>query len=870
MILESRKYSLMYFHCMIRFVISIFISLSVSLGFAQIKENRTREMHYNRIIHSAGKIISYGDSSFENHTLDFSLLPNGKDIAIEDRYGIGILDINTNKIISRFSYDLKGIKLMNTFSGICSVNYKGKLYVMCSASSSSGSSAVVITEWDGEQLINPELLNIASIAPAGTALPNQIIANDEEGVLYIYVVLNGNNQLLKYRFIDKKLVYAVPTGAAPYGLVIVKNKAYVTNWAGAIATDSLKESAGIPWGNVYTDPTTGATINGSLSILNMKDGSLMQEIELGFHPNSITKSFDEKFLYISNSNNDVISVIKTNDNKLIESIPVGIFGTTKKYYNGSSPNALSVTREGKLYVANGIDNAIAVINLGEQIFSKGKGKTRLEGYIPTEAYPGGLLIHNNKLYVANIEATGSHVSRESEGYTIHQQLASISIIPIPTSPELRNYTLAVKKNNFISRMELLKLPARQEVAAVPVPERIGEPSLFKHVIYIIKENKTYDQVLGDIKKGRGDDHLCIYGTNVTPNQHKIASELCLLDNYYASGKSSAEGHQWTDAGMVSDWVEKNVRAWFRSYPHRQADALVYNKAGFIWNNAMDHGKKVVVYGEACTSHYNGVLTWSNIYKKYINNQPIDIINTSTIQRLRPIISRDYPDCDNIKFTDQLRASVFLKDLKKYESNSGDQFPDLIVMSLPNDHTAGTSPGMPTPRSMVADNDLALGKIIEAVTHSKFWDSTVIFVTEDDSQSGWDHISPYRTTGFIISPYTLLNQTNHTDYNQTCMLRTIENILGIPPMNVVDATARPMFDCFQKMKNNYSYKAVKNNIELDEMNTEIKKLNGNALRFAKESLNTMFKDLDDGDEEEMNRILWFAAKGNAPYPVKLSK
>jgi hypothetical protein len=404
------------------------------------------------------------------------------------------------------------------------------------------------------------------------------------------------------------------------------------------------------------------------------------------------------------------------------------------------------------------------------------------------------------------------------------------------------------------------------VAPKPVPERIGEPSVFRHVVYIIKENKTYDQVYGDIGSGDGMPGLCVFGDSVTPNQHRLSAAFSLLDNYYAAGKCSAEGHQWTDAAMVSDYVEKSVRAWFRSYPHRQDDALVYNRNGFIWNNAMDHGKKVKVYGEACTTQYDHNLKWGDIYRRFLNHEDQGFYNLTTIGRIRPVISPAYPDCDNLVFTDQLRAELFIHDWKQAESAAGDSLPDLMVVSLPDDHTAGTSPNFPVPQAMVADNDLAVGRIIDAISHSRFWDSTVVFITEDDSQSGWDHVSPYRTTGLVISPYSVLGKTVHTNYNQTGMVRTIEQILGLPPMNVIDATALPMFDCFTGVRSGFQYSHVANIIPLDRMNKPLAALKGKAASYARASANQAFKDVDGGDDELMNRILWFDAKGEAPYPM----
>jgi hypothetical protein len=718
--------------------------------------------------------------------------------------------------------------------------------------------------WDSTGIGKVSSLALSPVAPAAAALPNDIAVQVEGGVPYLYVVLNGNNQLLKIRFPDQQVVWTAPTGVAPYGVRVVGGRVYVTNWAGPVVTDSSLEYAGTPWGSAYTNPATGATARGSLSVFDAGSGSLLKELSLGLHPNAIVSSPDSLFLYICNGNSDNISVVDVRRGEVIDSRPVGLFSGGITYY-GSSPNALAVDQSGtNLYVTNGFDNAVCVVRLGAGVSTLGKGRTSIKGYIPTEAYPGGIVVLGNELYVANIEAKGSRVLTPN-GYTIHQEMASLSIIPVPGDKELKAYTKQVREQSLFFRLALTNRGPRRHVAAKPVPERIGEPSVFRHVIYIIKENKTYDQVFGDLAQGRGMPGLCIFGDSVTPNQHELASKFLLMDNYYASGKCSAEGHQWADAAMTSDYIEKSVRAWFRSYPHRQDDALVYNKNGFIWNDALDHGKKVRVYGEACTTKYDHSLKWADIYDRYLGHVDQGFVNSTTIGRIRPIISPAYPDCENLIFTDQLRAEIFIHDLQQAEQASGDSLPDLMVLSLPDDHTAGTSPNFPAPQAMVADNDLALGRIVDAVTHSRFWDSTVIFVTEDDSQSGWDHISPYRTTGLVISPYSVMGRAIHTNYNQTGMVRTIEQILGIPPMNVVDATALPMWDCFGDQRVDYQYSHLPNRIPLDQMNKSLADLKGKAAYYAQLSASRAFKDVDGGEDELMNKILWFEAKGEEPYP-----
>ncbi|MDB5250710.1 MAG: phosphoesterase [Segetibacter sp.] len=838
------------------------------------------QMPFNRLIKSAGKVVSYGNPEYENHTLDVAPLPGNKFIAVEDRYGFAILDTKSKEVKKRWTFPENTAykDVMSTYSGIAAFSYNNVTYITWGGAGKGVDRAfVMIAEWNGSDIKNVSAIQLKAIAPATTALPNQVIYRVEEGVPYLYVVENGNNRLLKINFTNKQIVWTAATGVAPFGLYIIDSKAYVTNWAGPIVADTTSENAGTPWGRAYTDPATGATRQGNLSIIDTKNGSAINQLQLGLHPNAIVGSGDNRFLYVTNGNSDFVSVIDVNNEQVIDSIAVGLFSKHNVYY-GSSPNGLLVDSTGtRLYVANGLDNAIAVIKLGKKVSVKGIGKTEIMGYIPTEAYPSGIALVNQHLYVTNLEAKGARVQSEPKdlkrlngkpvnAYSIHKQLASLSIIAVPGKNELKSYTEQVKSLNLFNRIALTNLPARKNVAPKPVPERIGEPSVFKHVIYIIKENKTYDQVFGDIKQGRGDAELCIYGENITPNQHKLAADFSLMDNYYASGKSSAEGHQWTDAAMVSDYVQKNVRAWFRSYPHRQTDALVYNKTGFIWNNALDHGKTVRVYGEACTTIYDKKLKWIDFYNKLMNKESVALKNTSTIARLRPIISPEFPDCDNISFPDQLRADIFLKEWKHFENQPGDQLPELMVLSLPNNHTAGTSPGFPVPKAMVADNDLALGRIIDAITKSRFWDSTVVFVTEDDSQSGWDHISSYRTTGLVISKYSTLQKTVHTNYNQTSMVRTIEQILGIPPMNVIDASALPMFDCFTNKKTDYTYHFVPNKVPLNEMNKQLSQLKGKSLYFAKLSANSVFNEIDGGEDDKMNQVLWFDAKGEKKYPV----
>jgi len=831
-------------------------------------DNSSILMPYNRFSDPAGTVIHFGSSSLENHSLDCVLLPGEKTLAVEDRYGVAFIDVVDHKLLFHLDYsgDYKG--LMSTYSGIKSFADKDGIHIFWGAANPSKRSSLILEAiWDGKKAYINNSISFPAVSPAPMSLPNDIAIQNEDGEKFLYVVLNGNSQLVKLRLRDKKIIWTTNTGMAPFGLAISSSKAYVTNWAGPVPTDDSKETAGIPYGKVYIDPRTGATSSGTVSVIDLKTGKAETEIGVGLHPNAIITSKDEKFVYVANGNSDYISVIKTDDNSVVDSISVKL-NREENQFIGDSPNALAIDASGKtLYISNGMDNAIAVINLGKKSSASGKGISVIKGFIPTEAYPAGLALTDQTIYVANLEGEGARTPIKNN-YNSHHQEATVSIIPLPDHTTLKSYTQRVEAANLTFRTKITTLLPRKGIAAKPVPQRIGEPSIFKHVVYIIKENRTYDQVLGDMKEGNGMSSLCIYGNEITPNEHKLAKEYLLLDNYYAAGKSSAEGHSWTDAGIVTDYVEKNVRAWFRSYPHVLADALVYSKQGFIWNNALDHEKTVRVYGEACIPEFDRNLNWTKIYQNYLDGKKTEFKNATTISRVRPILSNDYPCYDDHNFTDQLRADAFINELHETEKKPGDQLPQLMILALPADHTAGMAEGFPTPRAMVADNDLALGRIIQALTESRFWDSTVVFVTEDDSQSGWDHVSAYRTTGFVISPYSVLQKTVHTNYNQTCIVRTIEQILGLPPMNVIDATALPMFDCFNDTPIKKPFSFLKNNIPLDEMNKSSVSLSGKAKKFSQQSSLPEFKHIDGGNDDLLNRILWFAAKGNTPYPKQM--
>jgi YVTN family beta-propeller protein len=820
-------------------------------------------MPYNRYIDPAGTIIRFGDPDKECHALDCVMLPDGYTLAVEERFGVAFINTLNGKVVTYWEYSSeKAFKdFRSTYSGIKAVSHDQETHVYWSAADGgSGRSLVIDGLWKDGHLKISDTIGFKAFKPAPLALANDLAITTENDERFLYVVLNGNNQLVKLRLRDKKLIWTLSLGMAPYGIAISGTKAYVTNWAGPYPHDPNQETAGIPYGKVYIDHRTGGTLPGTVSVIDLKTANISREITVGLHPNAVIASPDGSTVYVANGNSDEVSMISTKTDSVIHTIPVRLDQAVNPYV-GDAPNALAIDPLGTtLYVACGMDNAIAVVSLG--------GTPAVKGFIPVEAYPGGLAINSGNLYVCNLEGEGSRVKKNNT-YNTHHDSATISIIPVPKDNELPALTKRVEESCMQFRTKLTQLLPRPDAVPKPVPDRIGEPSTIKHVIYIIKENRTYDQVLGDMKEGDGRKDLCIFGDSITPNEHRIAKKFLLLDNYYASGKSSAEGHQWTDAAMTSDYIEKSVRAWFRSYPHVQTDALVENKEGFIWNDALDHGKSVRIFGEACLPEWDGSHDWKDMYDLYKSKKTFTFKNVTTISRVEPIMSNQYPCGDVIEIPDQMRADAFIKELKESEANDGGQWPDLMIVALPDDHTASMNPKFPTPKSMVADNDLALGRIIDAVSHSRFYSSTAIFVTEDDSQDGWDHVSAYRTTGFVVSPYSRLAHTVHTNYNQTCMVRTIEQILGIPPMNAIDATALPMFDCFAGALDTTPYTFAPNLFPLDQMNKPKEETHGMERHFEELSTQPQFAHIDEGDEDVLNHILWYYAMGNKPYPRNMT-
>ena len=691
----------------------------------------------------------------------------------------------------------------------------------------------------------------------------------------IYVALNLSNRLAELDAATGKVLRLWEVGVAPFDVVLCRNKIYVSNWGGR-RPDANSVTGPAGRGMLVRVDERSIASEGSVSIIDL-DSELPtanSEHLTGLHACALALSPDGKYLVVANAGSDTLSVIDTRTDNIVETIcarqnPGDPFG--------AQPNALAFDKSGeKLFVCNGTQNAVAVIQFKP-------GESKLLGLIPAGWFPGAIAFdaRQKKIYIANIKGNGAKKEKPRTGlgagfgFNTKQYNGSLSLVPVPSEKELAAFTKTALANLRYPLLAQAKLPPRENQLPQPVPERVGEPSVIQHVIYIIKENRTYDQVLGDVTNGNGDAGLCVFGERVTPNQHKFVRDFVLLDNTYCSGVLSADGHNWTDSGIATDYLEREFAGFPRSYPsgggEDARDALAYSPAGFIWNDALAHGKTLRDFGEftASKKHWQDAartnkLTFLDCYHDFVNGSNAIVYECEPdIESLRPYLVTNTLGWD-LDVPDIFRAAQFIKELEKCEA--ADNFPNLTIVWLPNDHTSGTKTNSPTPRAQVADNDLAFGQIVEAVSHSKFWKDTCIFAVEDDPQNGWDHVSGYRTTAYVISPFTKRGAVIGTQYNQTSLLRTMELMLGLPPMNQMDATATPMFDCFTNIPDFTAYDAVPNNVPLDEMNKPAKEIEDSKLR--KDALVSAKLPLDKPDqcpEDVLNRILWRATMGAKPYP-----
>jgi sugar lactone lactonase YvrE len=590
----------------------------------------------------------------------------------------------------------------------------------------------------------------------------------------------------------------------------------------------------------------------AVAVIDLAANKVAAEWPCEPHPTEMALAPDGKRLFVACANSTRVSVLDTTNGQALQTLSASLYPNVP---SGNTPNSLSLSPDGKmLFVANADSNNIAVFNVD--------GKAVPLGFIPVGQYPTSVRFsaHAKRLFVTNGKGIWPRSNRHGTVATLPGQLqplneyigglyrGCVSVIDMPTPQMLETLTQRAYACSPLTADAGISAKAP---ADNPIPAKLGDSSPIKHVVYIIKENRTYDQVFGDIKEGNGDASLCLFPDSVTPNHHKLAREFVLLDNTYVDGEVSADGHQWSMGAYATDYVEKYWPLSYRGSPFKKFgypsegndDEMARGAGGYLWDRC----------AEANVSYYS--------FGEWIHNgkTPKDPAKAA-VKALEGHFDEWFHGYD-LDYTDQKRADRFILKLKEFEKNNN--LPALTILRLPNDHTYGTRAGKPTPTAMVADNDLALGRVVEALSQSKYWKELAIFVIEDDAQNGPDHVDAHRVVSLVISPYTKRKFVDSKMYSTSSLLRTMELILGVKPMSQFDAAATPMYNAFQSKADVSPYTHVVPKVDMNEKNLATAwgaKLS-EQFDLAKEDL---------ADDLLFNEVIWRSVKGHAskmPAPVR---
>jgi YVTN family beta-propeller protein len=812
-------------------------------------------------IRPAGDLVT-----FNGRPVDLVVSPDGKTVFVKDNRGIVVLDAGDWTVRQELGFprgggSMHGIALSPDGTCLYATNSDN---LLCEADVDAAGRLV----WK-RQIPIPGPGGKGASYPCGVALsPNGSTA---------CVSLSCNNSL---GIVDLKagtLLRQIPVGVAPLDVALSADgrHAFVSNWGGRRPKEgeATAPSAGTP---VLID-SRGVAASGTVSFLDLEAGRETGQVATRLHPGDLELDERAGRLYVANANSDTVTIVDMRTRTVRQTLSTRV---DPSMGFGAAPNALALGPDRRtLYVANGGGNVVAVVDVAGE-------RAVMKGFIPTAWYPGGIRVADRRLYTACVKGLGSRsesserfVPRAAENDTkrpappteqagrvrrsVYQYLGAVSRIPLPGDAQLRQWSAQVRADAQLAMHARERERGTRTAVPKPIPARVGDPSVFEHVVYVIKENRTYDQILGDMGRGNSDPSLVLYGEKVTPNHHALAREFVLLDNYYCNGVLSADGHSWVTEGNVTDHLEKSFGGFTRSYTFGD-DPLTYSSSGFIWDNALAHGRSVRNFGEMDYASPQSGQGFFDVWKAYRAGKRQTFEQKIGIESLRRISARDYPGW-SLDIPDALRADRFLQALRGYEANGA--LPNLTIVYLPQDHTAGSGPDHPSPRAMVADNDLALGRVVEGLSKSRFWSKTCIFVEEDDPQDGFDHVDGHRSLCLVVSPYTKRGALVSRFYNQTSVLHTMERILCLPAMNQMDAGSPLMDACFTATPDLRPYTARPNNIPLDERNPTPKALHGAARYWAQRSRRLRFDGPDRVDDRAMNRVLWHAARGAEAYPAE---
>ena len=662
-------------------------------------------------------------------------------------------------------------------------------------------------------IISDNALSLADSIILGEPWPNKICPTGieiDDGSNRLFTVTKEDSALYVINLEDKSIESTIKLPAEAYSCLLnpAKKELYISLWGSE-----------------------------QIAVYSLNTHKISTFIKVESHPNAMVLAKNGAFLFVANANSNSVSVIDLQHQEVLEQISTSLYPDAPA---GSTPNGLALSEdESTLYIANADNNCLAVFDVS----SPGHSKSR--GFIPTGWYPTSVLVHHNKLLIVN--GKGEHSKANAKGpnpyikksasteYIGGYFTGTMSILPIPGEQQMAAYSQAVYDNTPYNKE--VELTAKGE-AGNPIPMKKGEKSPIKYVFYIIKENRTYDQVFGDITQGNGDSTLCLFPALVSPNHHKLAKEFVLFDNFYVDAEVSADGHNWSTAAYATDFTEKTWPTYYGgrggNYDFEGNRPIAFPKDGYIWDYCQRAGISFRSYGE---------FVWKGGY--------------TGLESLKGNIDVDYPGFD-MDIMDTLRVSRWKHDFDSLIAI--DQVPRFSTLRLSSDHTNGAHVGSPTPRAYVADNDLALGRFVEYLSKSKIWSESAIFVVEDDAQNGPDHVDAHRSVLLVVSPYTRREYVDHTMYSTSSVLRTMELILGLPPMSQYDAAAISLYQSFTNEPDLSAYTALDNTYPLDEINVD-----HNSLAEITDQFNLSIEDA--APDIAFNEIIWKTVKGvNSEMPA----
>lgn len=755
-----------------------------------------------------------------------ALTPDGRRVVVAcmgaDDQSLHLLDAATGKTLVK-----EPVK--KSWLGLAVAPDGKRVYV-----AGAGGKNVLIYRLESDRFVVEEPIALRAVGePAGLdATPSGLAVSTDGKSLWAARMLL--NDVVKIDLASRAVAAPVPVGVHPYRPVLSPDGRLlaVSNWGAA-----------------------------SVSLVDSSSGSVLATVKTADHPSDLVFSPDGRTLFVAQSNRNLVAAVDVASRTVVRQISVALGpdgpGTLSAdaLPDGSTPNALALAPDGKtLFVANADDDAVAVVDVAGDVRS-----LRTKGFVPSGWYPAALALSadGKTLWVANAKGGwswsnavgGPDPTKKADGNAWKKTRTipgSVSRVDIPSPEALRAYTTRAYANRRPGARGAAPVKASAVVPAVP-----GGVSPIKHVVYVVRENRTYDQILGDLPHGNGDPALAIFGRDVTPNAHALAEEFVLLDNLYADAEVSADGHNWSMGAYATDFVEK---IWPPDYGRKGFDYLfegndanAFPTNGYLWDAAARAGLTLRNYGE-----FVGVAA---------ETEPTKLsLSTGMEGALKGNTCPFYPGFD-LDILDNARIDVFLKEFHGFVKTR--QMPRLTIVRLGNDHTAGTKKGERTPRAMVAENDVALGRLVEAITHSPFWKETAIFVIEDDAQNGSDHVDAHRTVGLVISPFTRRGGfVDSTMYSTVSMLRTMELILGLPPMSQHDASATPMTNAFVDAPDLTAFVHRETRIPFYEMNPDGAPLQALAgtWDFTKE---------DAAPDLALNEAIWKSVRGadaEMPTPV----